>query len=279
MEIFELKITDKEFLKIRGIVYKVTGIVLTSSKRALIISRLARRLRQLKMNCFDTYISLLERDQEEVLLLINRITTNLTRFYREKGQFSVLKEEVLPVILESKKRTSDKCLRVWSAGCSTGQEVYTILFELCNAFRGRIPMNVDLRILGTDIDTNVLKKADSAIYSNDEVKEIEPGGITKFFDQLPEDGGFKVKSKWRKFVGFKRINLVYDTFDFNHKLDIIFCRNVVIYFDKYIREKLYKKFHAALNDKGYFFSGHSENLFKYNHLFKFVDKAIYKKVV
>lgn len=278
MELIELKLSDFEFRKIRNIVYNTTGINLIASKRALVVSRLARRLRQLNFDSFLPYISRLESDADEVLLMINRITTNLTKFYREKSQFEILKNEILPVIMEHKKLKGENWLRIWSAGCSTGEEVYTILFEIAAAFNGRIPMNLDLKILGSDIDTNVLTKAASACYSTDEIAELPAIAKEKYLDKRG-DNQFQIKEQWRKYVLFKRINLVSDTFAFKQKLDVIFCRNVVIYFDKKTREELYRKFHSVLNEPGFFFSGHSENLFKYSDVFKFLEKSIYKKVV
>jgi chemotaxis protein methyltransferase CheR len=277
MEFIELKLSDHEFRKIRTIVYKTAGINLTDSKRALVISRLSRRLRQLNLDSFRPYIRLLESDTEEVLLLVNRITTNLTRFYREKNQFPVLRDQVLPVILDHKKKRPGQPLRIWSAGCSTGEEAYTILFEIAEAFGGRIPAGLKLKILGSDIDTIVMKKAASGLYSGEELSGLPPETRDKYFDSLSGQL-YRVKDRWRKYVEFRRINLVYDPFQFKFKQDIIFCRNVVIYFDKQTRGKLYKKFHAVLNEPGFFFAGHSENLFKYNEVFKFVEKSIYKKV-
>lgn len=278
MELFDLKLSDFEFKKIRSIVYNATGIHLIDSKRALVVSRLARRLRQLNMDSFLTYINLLESDADEVLLLINRITTNLTKFYREKSQFAVLRNQLFSIIMETKKQRGENWLRVWSAGCSTGEEVYTILFELIEAFNGHLPANLDFKILGSDIDTNVLHKASHACYSSEEIADLPIETRDKYMEKI-ENNQFRVKQYWRQYVIFRRINLVTELFSFKRKLDIIFCRNVVIYFDKKTRENLYHKFYTVLNDPGYFFSGHSENLFKYNNLFRFVEKSIYKKVV
>lgn len=277
MEFIELKLNDHEFDHIRKIVYKTAGINLTESKRALVISRLARRLRQLDINSFQQYIRLLSGDDDEVLLMINRITTNLTRFYREKNQFPLLREMAVPLIMDRYRLRGVRPLRVWSAGCATGEEVYTIVFEIANAFNGHVPENLKLKVLGSDIDTNVLKKAAAGIYTEEEIAGVENGGREKYFDTLSPQL-FRVKDKWRKYCDFKRINLVYDDFSFKNKIDIIFCRNVVIYFDKETRGKLYNKFHAVLNEPGFLFAGHSENLFKYNHVFKFVEKSIYRKV-
>ena len=278
MEITELQLSNLEFQTIRTIVYNTTGINLSDSKRALIVSRLSKRVRQLQFNSFSSYIKLLESDTDEVLFMINRITTNLTKFYREDSQFKVLQNRIFPDLIENKKKTGENRMRIWSAGCSTGEEVYTILIEIINAFNGSIPSSFDMKILGSDIDTNVLKKASSGIYSGSETYGLKPAMLETYFDKL-SSSLYRIKRHWRQYVLFKRINLVYDDFNFKRKVDIIFCRNVVIYFDNDTREKLYNKFHAVLNDPGFFFSGHSENLFKYHHVFKLMEKSVYEKVV
>ncbi len=277
MEIVEVRLSDGEFLKIRDIVFKTTGIHLVESKRALVVSRLYKRLRELGYSSFEPYIVLLESDPAEVARFINRMTTNLTKFYRENNQFEMLRSTVLSQIIESKKSKGKQFLRVWSAGCSTGEEVYTILLELLEEFHGVIPTTLDLKILGSDIDTDVLNKAVSGQYTLEELKGIDAPKLDAYFDRV-SDTEYKLKSRLRQYVVFKRINLVYDPFRFKHSVDIIFCRNVVIYFDHETRKTVYEKFHAVMNTPGFFFSGHSENLFKYNHLFKFIGKSIYKKV-
>lgn len=277
MEIPNVTLSDDEFHQIREIVWKTTGISLADSKKALVISRLARRLRELGFYSFQKYVHLLKTDSDEVLLMINRITTNLTRFYREKAQFIQLKEIILPEIAAAVKREEKNSLKIWSAGCSTGEEVYTILFEVMDFFKGAIPPSLDFKILGTDIDTNVLGKAVSGRYSSEELKGLDEGIVRKYFNPVP-GGLFEIKERFRKYVLFLKLNLVYDDFNFKNKFDIIFCRNVVIYFNKETKQKLYEKFYAVLGEPGYFFSGHSENLFLYSQMFRFIGKSIYKKV-
>lgn len=277
MEIPKLILSDSEFLQIREIVRKTTGISLADSKKALVISRLARRLRDLGSLSFSKYIQRLRTDSAEVLFLVNRITTNLTRFYREKNQFVPLRDEILPEILKTAGKRGKRNLRIWSAGCSTGEEVYTILFEILDYFKGVIPKSLDFKILGTDIDTNVLEKAYSGRYSNEELKGVDERVISRYFNRVGTDR-FEIKKPLKKYVLFLKLNLVYDDFKFKNKMDAIFCRNVVIYFNKETKEKVYKKFHTVLDDPGYFFSGHSENLLQYSHMYKFVGKSVYKKV-
>ncbi len=272
-----IKISDKEFREIRDIVWKTTGISLADTKKALVISRLARRLRELELGSFLGYITRLKSDTDELAFFTNRITTNLTRFYREMGQFHILKKDFFPDILRAKGRKKDKKLRVWSAGCSSGEEVYTILLEILDYFDGRIPALLDLRILGSDIDTTMLKKAAAGLYDAEGLKDVPPPVLHRYFE-TETDNRFRVKESLKKYVTFSRINLVYDVFDFPEPFDIIFCRNVVIYFDKETKKKVYDKFYACLNEPGYFCSGHSENLLQYSHMFKLIGKSVYKKI-
>jgi len=281
MQFAELILEDKEFQKIRSIVYETSGISLADSKKALIISRLTRRLQKLNISSFQSYIKHLESDSQEIYALVNRITTNLTKFYREKNQFDLLRKKILPHVLKGKEKKTEKSLRIWSAGCSTGEEVYSILFEILKTNNGKSLLSYppyNLKILGSDIDTNVLAKAESGQYSEEEIKGLEESLLKKYF-YIISPGQYRVRDELRKYVVFRRINLAYDTFRFKEKIDIIFCRNVVIYFNIQTRRNVYEKFYSVLNEPGFFFSGHSENLFQYKHLFKFVEKSIYKKVV
>jgi chemotaxis protein methyltransferase CheR len=284
MEFVELKLADAEFQQLRNFVYQSTGISLAESKRALIVSRLFRRLMQLNFRSFTSYVHLLKSDPREVDFMINRITTNHTKFYREPHQFEVLKRRILPTVWENKKKRKENTIRIWSAGCSSGEEVYTILFEVFEALNipfqskyNRFSIPFHLEILGSDIDTGALNKAVSGQYSDIEIKEVKKSIVSKYFDRVSPNE-YQVKEILKKYVIFKRINLVNDTFRFQQKVDIIFCRNVVIYFNEETRQKVYNKFHGVMDSPGFFFSGHSENLFKYHHIFKFIEKSIYKKV-
>lgn len=283
---FGIALSDSEFREFRDIVKQTTGINLSDTKKALVISRLARRLRELNIQTFITYIHRLRKDTNELLFMINRITTNLTRFYREKGQFDILRHTVLPEILEEKKKSlihrertngPEQKLRIWSAGCSSGEEVYTILFETLEYFGGRLPAGLDLKILGSDIDTNVLEKARTGEYTAEEMNGVDAHILARYF-RSGAGGGFRVRDHIRPYVSFSRLNLVYDAFQFKNPIDIIFCRNVVIYFNRETKSEVYHKFYQVLSHPGYLFSGHSENLFPYADMFSFVKKSVYKKI-
>jgi chemotaxis protein methyltransferase CheR len=278
MEIEALTLSDNEFSQIRDIVRRSAGISLADSKKALVVSRLARRLNELKIHSFLTYINRLKGDADEVLFMINRITTNLTRFYRENAQFNVLRESILPEILKAKREKGEDTLRIWSAGCSTGEEVYSILFEVLAYFKGTAPVSPALKIMGSDIDTNVLRKAASGIYTVEELNGLDEQTKNRYFHPVP-GGGFQVRDRFKKYTVFTKLNLVHDEFKFKNRIDVIFCRNVVIYFDQDSKQRIYEKFNGVMNDPGFLFSGHSENLFRYADLFKFVKKGVYKKVL
>ncbi len=277
MEIKTYNLTDTEFNEIKKIVFDFTGISLSDTKKALVISRLSKRLRKLNMNSFLEYLDFLKGNRDEVFFVINSITTNHTMFYRESNQFQTLKKKILPEILEYKKKKKDNRIRIWSSACSSGEEVYTILFELFEFFNGSIPSDLDLKVLGSDIDTNVLKKAKSGIYASDELRGIELTILNKYFNKI-HDNKYSVKQIIKNYAVFSKINLVYDDFKFKNLVDILFCRNVVIYFNSETKRKVYEKFHKIMADLSYLFSGHAESLFNYNDMFSFVEKSIYRKV-
>jgi len=277
MEIKTYNLSDNEFNEIKKLVFNLTGISLSDTKKALVISRLSKRLRKLKINSFSEYLSFLKGNREEIFLVINSITTNHTMFYRESNQFDTLKKKILPELLKHKENINNNKLRIWSSACSSGEEVYTILFELFEYFDGKIPSNLDLKVLGSDIDTNVLKKAKTGIYTAEELKGIELRILKKYFDKIDEKM-YAVKKRIKEHAIFSKINLVYDDFKFKNPIDILFCRNVTIYFSSETKSKIYEKFHKVMNNPSYYFSGHAESLFNYSHLFKFIEKSIYKKV-
>ncbi len=270
----DLLLEKEDFNRIRKIVYDTTGITLADTKSALIVARLSKRLLKKGISGFGEYIALLNEDPSEILELVNKITTNLTYFYRESDQFSVLKLLILPELLKNKKNI----IRIWSAACSTGAEVYTILFEMLDYFNGSIPDNIDLKILGSDIDTVVLSKAKRGAYTKEELNKLDKSKVKLYFDKLNEDQ-YIIKENLKKYVGFRKINLIYDKFSFKGKIDIIFCRNVAIYFNEETKDKLYNKFYNVLSEQSYVFSGQSENLFRWNNQYKFIKNSIYKKVL
>ncbi len=266
-----IKLTDQEFKDLVGFVYSHYGIDL-SKKRQLIEGRLSHTLRGKGFSTFSEYMRILFQDKsgEELHGFLNKITTNHSYFARENEHFEFLMKVALPQL--EKTRRGD--LRIWSAGCSAGQEAYNIAMVMDQYFGPRKPQ-WDTTILATDISTNVLTKARQGIYSMDSIKGLPDAWKTKYFNRLP-DGNFQVCEKIRKEVVFRIFNLM-DPFVYKKPFDIIFCRNVMIYFDAPTTNKTVEKFYDATAMGGYLFIGHSESVDKANSKYTYLMPAIYQK--
>ncbi len=271
----EFDFTDKHFNWFVNLVMDKTGIALSDKKRELVYSRLARCLRRLKFNSFDQYIELLkERPEDEMVEFVNSITTNLTNFYREAHHFEYLGGTVLKYLQQ--QRRQEKRIRIWSAGCSTGEEPYTIAMTL----RESIPDidRWDIKILATDIDTNVLAKASEGIYQKERINGINNTRLKKWFlkPSSSDSPDVKVSSKLKELITFKQLNLMHN-WPMKGQFDILFCRNVVIYFNKDTQRILFERFSNILKEDGCMFIGHSENLHKITDRFNLIGKSIHKK--
>jgi chemotaxis protein methyltransferase CheR len=206
-------------------------------------------------------------------LLIDKISTNHTFFFREKDHFEYLSQKVLPQMVKQKNGTQENLIRIWCAGCSSGEESYTIAMVLQEFFGPDISL-WDLGILASDISTTVLEQAMRGVYNPDRVKEVSPLLRQKYFHVLP-DGNLEVDKVLRKHILFKRLNLMQDAFPFKHKFDIIFCRNVMIYFDAITRKTLVEKMGQYMRSGAYLFIGHSETLGRDMPGFQYVQPALY----
>jgi len=266
---------DDEFNLIKDVIYRESGIRLTEMKKALVQARLMKRLRELKLPDYREYCHFLTNNYDrEIINLINCITTNKTDFFREPKHFEFLQEVALPELEHSGR----KRITIWSAGCSTGAEPYTIAITLREYFAGRSMPEV--KILATDIDTQVLRRGEEGIYSYNEVDTINIELLRRYFKRGTgeNEGFFKVKDSVQNMISFRRLNLLDDTYPMKGRFDIIFCRNVIIYFDTASRNRLFEKFHACLSDDGYLIMGHSETLAGMTTRFRFVGHTIYRKV-
>jgi chemotaxis protein methyltransferase CheR len=266
---------EKDFSFIRKRVYEECGINLHEGKKELVRSRLSKRLRELNLRSFSEYKKFLEDNHEESVKLLNAISTNLTSFFREKKHFDFLTEKGLPGLLASKPRDK-RILRCWSAGCSTGEEPYSLACALesrCSDYGG-----FDFRITATDISTDVLQKAQAGIYEISRVAGVDISILKQYFQRGtgPKKGFVRVSKRLRSKIDFLRFNLM-DPYRFNYEYDVIFCRNVMIYFEKKIQSAVINKFYNALNPGGYLFVGHSESLMNIEHRFKYVEPTIYQK--
>ncbi len=251
-----------------------TGIFLAPAKVELVKRRFAPRLRALALDSFSAYVDYVKRHPNELGFFSDAITTNLTSFYRERHHFDYLKSELLGPMLENHAR--DRRLRFWSAGCSTGQEAYTLAIEL----REAIPNidGYDVRILGTDLDTRCLQTCKDGVYAERDLEKAPPGVAKKWFDRLPgTDGKFRVNKKVKDMVTFKQLNFL-DEFPMRGPFDAIFCRNVFIYFDKTMQARVIKKFAGVQRPGDYLFLGHSESVSDLTTDYRLVGLTTYLRV-
>ncbi|WDQ99921.1 protein-glutamate O-methyltransferase [Devosia sp. J2-20] len=270
MEQGEISLSEREFARIKGRVYQVAGISLSDAKRTLVISRLSKIVRALGLPSFDAYIDFLERKgtAQEGQEFVNALTTNLTRFYREDHHFDHLRKHI-EALVASKPRGSR--LRIWSAGCSTGQEPYTIGMDLLGAFPEL--KRWDFKILATDIDTAVIEKAARGIYPENELNGLSRERAAPF--GKPGDGTIVIPAAVRNLVSFKPLNLI-GPWPMKGPFDAVFCRNVAIYFDKPTQGEVFGRFSKLMAPEGYLYIGHSENLGSGGDGFRLVGKTIYQ---
>lgn len=269
-------LSDEDFCRLRDIIYDEAGIKLGDVKKILMQSRLMKRLRELRIGSFSEYYDyLLENYDEEKINFINLITTNKTDFFRENDHFEFMRKVILPE-LEEKKESQ---IRIWSAGCSTGEEPYTIAMVAREYFGTK--STPEILILATDIDTQVLQKARAGIYGGDHLAAVEPQYMKNYFvkETGENEGLYRVKDSLKEIVYFRRLNLLQDEYPMKKKFDVIFCRNVIIYFDRETQKKLFNKYYSYLKDDGYLLIGHSENITSITNKFVLAGRTIYRKVV
>ena len=274
----EFPFTAADFETIVGIVYERSGIVLAAHKRDMTYSRLARRLRALGLRSFRDYCALLQgRDgDKEVGFLINAITTNLTKFFRESHHFEHLRDHVLaPRAVNT--RGQGARIRVWSAGCSSGEEPYSIAMTAM-ALKKDAGSAWDFRILATDLDTAMLKKARTGVYPLASLESVPAGLRERYFQRCAQEAGsVGIVKAAQELVTFRQLNLLGD-WPMSGRFDAIFCRNVMIYFDAKTKAALIDRFHAQLADGGWLYVGHSESLLDHQSRFKLRGRTIYQKV-
>jgi len=265
--------SQKNFDQVKEVAYALTGIKLTDHKKNMIYSRLARRIRQRGLNSFDDYCLLLnQQGNDEATEFVNAITTNLTSFFRENHHFEYLKNHVFPELI--KKNSRSRRVRVWSAGCSTGEEPYSIAICLSE----QMPVSSwDIKVLATDLDTNVVAHGKRGVYQDDRIESIDQGRSRKWFLRDASGSEVRVKRSLQELVTFKQLNLL-ERWPMKGPFDVIFCRNVVIYFDKETQKKLFNRYADMLAPGGHLFIGHSENLHKVCSRFESLGKTIYRKI-
>ncbi len=270
-ELKEFTLSEAQFQEISEFIYNLCGIKLAAGKENLVKARLAKRLRFLGMSDFDDYIAYMKNEQEPVELscMIDEITTNQTSFFREYNHFDFLRDKAIPQLNEHR-------IRIWSAGCSSGEEPYSIALFLDK----HLPQikQKDIKILATDISLKMLEKAREGVYNDQSLQSVPSQMLMKNF-QTVRVKPFRLRQineSIKKMITFARLNLMSD-WPMKGPFNMIFCRNVMIYFDKQTREKLVNKYYEILEQGGYLFIGHSESMAGLNQPFKYVQPAVYRK--
>ncbi len=267
-------LTEKEFQIIRDYAKDKLGVTFTPEKKALIYARLRNRLVELKLDSFEEYINFLKNDKSgvELIYFTNKMTTNHTYFMRENEHFYYLVEQILPIIEQNTLNKND--LRLWCAGCSSGEEAYMLAMFVDMYYKNKA--GIDTKILATDISTNVISKAIRGVYPNESLDVLERTMIKNYFEKYDEENVIVSKALKDKII-FRRNNLIYDDFNFKKPMQVIFCRNVMIYFDNETKTKLIKKFYDATEPGGFLLISHSESLSHLETDYVFALPGIYRK--
>lgn len=264
----EFVFSTADFERVRKLIYQHAGISLSPVKQDMVYSRLARRLRATGMQSFAEYLDMLERDGgDEWERFVNSLTTNLTSFFREPHHFPIFAEHL-------RKLGTKRPVRVWCSAASTGEEPYSIAITVAETFGANAS---HISIVASDLDTNVLATAEKGVYPIERVEKLSPERLRKFFlrGTGSQDGFVSVRPELKQMVTFQRLNLLDASYSVKGPLDIIFCRNVMIYFDKPTQYKILARFAPMLQPDGLMFAGHSESFLHAADLFKSQGKTVY----
>ncbi len=271
------RLSKEQFTELSSLIYNTCGIQLPEAKQVLLEARLAKRLKVNEMNTMDEYLNMVFKNKkvihpEEFTSLIDVVTTNKTDFYREPAHYSIMTGTVLPELLADRKK-----LEMWSAGCSSGEEPYTLAMVMEEYIRNHEHLNY--RITATDLSTEVLRTANRGIYEEKKLGDMSAELKSRYFlrSKNREEALVKVNQKIRSRVRFGRLNFMDDDYHMDTKFDIIFCRNVIIYFDRETQKKVLAKLIRQLKTGGYLFIGHSESLHHMQLPVQQVAPTVFKK--
>jgi chemotaxis protein methyltransferase CheR len=275
----DANLTDREYNELAEYIYDYCGIALGDNKHHLVKARLMKRLNHYGFKTFREYFAYVTsaEGRHEIEELVNRISTNTTQFFREPQHFEYLRKTVLPKVVERMHKTKEKRFRMWCAASSSGEEPYCLLMTVLENLPA--DCSVDFKILATDISTKVLKEAIEGVYSDERMKPVPSELKTKYFEPVIHKGipSQRFKDEYRHHVVFRQFNLMTSQFPFQGKFDVIFCRNVMIYFDRPTQHELASKFFRFLQPGGYLFIGHSESLIGHEEKFKRTIPACFRK--
>ena len=265
----EFVFTDADFERVRKLIYAHAGIALSPAKQDMVYSRLARRLRETGLKSFGDYLALLERgDKNEWEKFVNSLTTNLTSFFREPHHFPILAEHL-------KKLQGRSPIKIWCSAASTGEEPYSIAMTVVETYNS---FNVPVSIVASDLDTNVLAFGMKGVYSRDRIDKLSPDRLSRFFVKGTgaQEGSYTVKPELRRLITFQRLNLLEPNWSVRGPIDALFCRNVMIYFDKPTQHKILTRFGPLMSEDGLLFAGHSESFLHAADVFRSQGKTVYE---
>ncbi|MCK5706803.1 MAG: protein-glutamate O-methyltransferase CheR [Candidatus Aureabacteria bacterium] len=267
---------NKTFRKFADLIYKRCGICLSDNKMALLTARTKKRMRILNIFSYKDYLDYVtnKNNEAEITNLVDAISTNVTSFFREATHFTFMEE-----VFRAWLNTGQKKFRIWSAACSTGEEPYTIAITL-KEIEEMNNFDIDVKILATDISTKVLETAKIGVYQKDKVKQVSPLLVDKYFNRIHQSDKkfiYEIKDEIKKMITFKRLDITKVPYPMKGPLDIVFCRNVMIYFDKTTKERLVNGIYDLLKLGGCLCVGHAESLTGIDHKFKYVKPAVYQK--
>lgn len=271
-------LSDALFQRFSSLVYQECGINLHEGKKALLQARLNKRMRATGFLSYDEYFEYItsRSNAEELVHFLDCISTNLTYFFREPQHFELL-DKLVPELLEQRKTERSNRIRIWSAGCSTGEEPYSLAMRVLGHLDGS--QKYDFRILATDISTRALGLAVNGVYAEEKVQKVPDAYRKQYFRKINGKGDrmeYEVVPALKSIITFRRLNLK-ESFPFKGPFDYVFCRNVMIYFDKKTQEALIQKISNYLDPAGYLFVGHSESLMGLSHPLSYVRPAVYRK--
>ncbi len=276
---YKVQMADEDFTRLSSFIYNELGIKMPDVKKVMLQSRLQKRLSELKIATFKEYIDFVfskEGKTEEIIKMIDLVTTNKTDFFREPAHFDFLLETALPQLIDNNREHTS--IKIWSAGCSSGEEPYTLAMVL-KEFSLNHP-GMDFEILATDLSTKILDKAVMAIYADDRITGVPYELKKKYFlkSKDPLNKTVRIVPELRSKISFKRLNFMDAQYAVEKEFDIVFCRNVLIYFDRETQQQVITKLASKLKPNGYFFLGHSESITNMNVPLRQIKPTIFRKI-
>jgi chemotaxis protein methyltransferase CheR len=255
-------LSDSEFNLFSSLIYDQSGIHFSNINRSILESRLKERLRVVNLKNINEYYNFILKDQDEMKTLLDLVTTNLTRFFRNKGHFNAFEQHVIKEMIDHKKKQGIESIKIWSAGCATGEEPYSIAMVL----KDKLPSHIRPEVTGSDLSLKSLMIAKTGFYPEHKIQDIPPHYLNKYFEKKRE--GYQVRDEIRRCVKFDYHNLKFGSG--LKDMDVVFCRNVIIYFDAEAQKATINRIWHAMSEFSFLFIGHSESLFGMNTDFKFI---------